>query len=220
VSATPQRPDCAPAQPRRRARKREKTANHLAATAFRLFEEQGFEAVTMEQIAVAADVAKGTLYNHFPLKEGLLAHQFRQEIASGMVSLRDALERQPGFAARMRFLLRACAEWNESRRAYLPYYLRFRWALVERGDRDATEEHRSGTFHILEALFREGQASGEVRQDVRARDIAWMFEFMLLGAVTVWLSRPGEDLKQGFESSLGVLLEGVTTAARAGKRKK
>jgi len=217
---TPHPPDPASPQPRRRERKREKTANHLAATAFRLFEEQGFEAVTMEQIAVAADVAKGTLYNHFPLKEALLAHQFRQEIAAGMVNLRGALERQAGFAARVRFLLRASAEWNESRRAYLPYYLRFRWALVERGDREAAEAYRSGTLRILEALFRDGQASGEVRRDVRAGDVALMFEFMLSGAVTMWLGHPGDDLKQAFESSLDVLLEGVASNPRAGKRKK
>jgi hypothetical protein len=47
-----------------------------------------------------------------------------------------------------------------------------------------------------------------------------MFEFMLLGAVTVWLHHPSNDLKQGFESSLDVLLQGVAAGPRAGKRKK
>lgn len=35
----------------RRQRKREQTANHLAATAFRLFEAHGYDSVAMEQIA-------------------------------------------------------------------------------------------------------------------------------------------------------------------------
>jgi len=216
----PIRPDPSAPQSGRRLRKREKTANHLAATAFRLFEEHGFEAVTMEQVAAAADVAKGTLYNHFSLKEALLAHQFRQEISTGMASLRGTLDRQLDFAARMRFLLRASAQWNESRRVYLPHYLRFRWAVLGPGDREAAEEVSSGTFRILEALFREAQVGGEVRQDVRARDMAWMFEFMLLGAVTVWLGHPGDDLKQKFESALDVLLDGLASSPRAAKRKR
>ncbi|CAJ0730919.1 hypothetical protein R77592_02498 [Ralstonia mannitolilytica] len=57
----------------RRERKRLQTLDHLAATAFALFEQHGYDAVTMEQIAAQADVSKGTLYNHFPLKEGSIA---------------------------------------------------------------------------------------------------------------------------------------------------
>ena len=45
------------AEPGRRERKRAQTLDHLAAVAFALFEEHGYDAVTMEQIAVASDVA-------------------------------------------------------------------------------------------------------------------------------------------------------------------
>src|SRR5215472_2456473 len=113
-------PDSTAVEAGRRERKRQHMADHLAATAFGLFEANGYEAVTMEQIAQAADVAKGTLYNHFPVKEALVAHQFRREIATGMEALGSALGKQPKFAARMRYLLHASAEWNKSRRAYLP----------------------------------------------------------------------------------------------------
>lgn len=49
--------------PNRRDRKHLKALEHLASTAGALFEAHGFEAVTMEQTAAKADVAKGTLYN-------------------------------------------------------------------------------------------------------------------------------------------------------------
>jgi AcrR family transcriptional regulator len=71
----------------RRARKRRQLTDHVAAIAFGLFEERGYEAVTMEQVAAAADISKGTLYKYFPVKEALLAHQFQQEIALGMTPL-------------------------------------------------------------------------------------------------------------------------------------
>ena len=98
----------------RRERKREQTANHLAATAFRLFEAHGYDSVAMEQIAAEADVAKGTLYNYFPVKEALLAHQFREEIAAGMIGLEPMLVQQRDFRARMEGLLKASAHWNAS----------------------------------------------------------------------------------------------------------
>jgi len=186
----------------RRERKRQQTANHIAATAFRLFEAQGYDAVTMEHIASEADVSKGTLYNYFPVKEALVAHQFRVEIATGMAELGDALRRQPTFAARMAHLLRASAEWNKSRREYMPHYLRFRWS-------DTSAEHSSGTFRILEALFREAQKTGEIRGDLTSKQLAASFEFMLVGAVMVWLDHPELDLARSFAATLDLFLHGA-----------
>ena len=51
----------------RRERKRHEMADKLACAAFSLFEHDSFESVTMEQIARAADVSRGTLYNYFPI---------------------------------------------------------------------------------------------------------------------------------------------------------
>ena len=188
-----------------RERKRQQTADHIAATAFRLFEASGYEDVTMEQIASEADVSKGTLYNYFPVKEALVAHQFRVEIATGMAAPSDVLRQQPTFAARMTHLLRASAKWNESRRAYLPHYLRFRWTNM-------SDEYCSGTFRILEVLFREGQEAGELRSDLTARHLAATFELMLAGAITAWLDHPDRDLARLFEDALELMLHGAVPA--------
>ncbi len=206
----------------RRERKRRETANHLAATAFRLFDALGYEAVTMERIAAEADVAKGTLYNYFPVKETILAHQFRGEIATGMASHQDALARLSGFAAKMRYLLRASAEWNRSRRAYLPHYLRFRVTVTNYGEgRPLREEYQSGTYRILEALFREAQSAGDIRRDLSPQHLAATFEFMLSGTVMRWLNQPSLDLAKNFELDLDLLLNGAAApnpAARTGAR--
>ncbi len=210
-------PDPPARGPGRRERKRLATARHLATTAFRLFDALGYEAVTMERIAAEADVAKGTLYHHFPVKETILAHQFREEIAAEMASRREALARQPSFAAKMRYLLRASAEWNKSRRAYLPHYLRFRMTVTNYGEgRPLPEAYRSGTYRILEALFLEGQGRGEVRRDLSARQLAATFEFMLSGTVMLWLNQPKADLARQFELTLELLLHGAA-AAPAGR---
>lgn len=50
------------------ARKRQ----HIIETAYRLFRRDGFHAVGIDRIIAEADVAKMTMYRHFPGKDGLI----------------------------------------------------------------------------------------------------------------------------------------------------
>src|SRR3954451_7463766 len=54
-----------------RARKKRVAREAIAATARRLFAERGFEAVTVAEVAAAADVSEKTVFNHFATKEDL-----------------------------------------------------------------------------------------------------------------------------------------------------
>jgi AcrR family transcriptional regulator len=58
-------------QPGLRERKRQQTWGLIAQTARRLFQEHGFDAVTVADIARAADVSRKTVFNYFPTKEDL-----------------------------------------------------------------------------------------------------------------------------------------------------
>lgn len=55
-----------------RARKRRHTRDALAAAALDLFEERGFAATTVDDIAERADVARRTFFRYFPTKEAVL----------------------------------------------------------------------------------------------------------------------------------------------------
>lgn len=73
--------------PDRRTRKRLATRQSISDAATRLFWEKGFDAVTVDEIAAAADVGRMTVFNHFPRKEDL----FFDRDAEGRERLRETL---------------------------------------------------------------------------------------------------------------------------------
>ena len=62
--------------PDRRGRRKQETRARLLSTAIRLMTEHGFEELTVEAIALAADVGKGTVYNYFSTKEDIVVAFF------------------------------------------------------------------------------------------------------------------------------------------------
>ncbi len=58
-------------QPGLRERKKQQTWGLIAQTAHRLFQEHGFDAVTVADVAREADVSRKTVFNYFPTKEDL-----------------------------------------------------------------------------------------------------------------------------------------------------
>ena len=135
----------APVLPGRRERKRQQTADHLADTAWALFDAHGYASVTMEAIAEAADVAKGTLYKHFPVKEALLCHRFHRELAATLPGMHAALAQLPTTEAALRHFLAQSAAWSTPRRDYLGHYVRYRLGEIA-GNEHLSHEARP-RFH-------------------------------------------------------------------------
>ncbi|WP_158813683.1 TetR/AcrR family transcriptional regulator [Methylocapsa sp. S129] len=81
--------------PDRRTRKRLATRQGISNTATLLFIERGFDHVTVDEIADAADVGRMTVFNHFPRKEDM----FFDRDEEGREMLREALrQRDPRVA--------------------------------------------------------------------------------------------------------------------------
>ncbi|GAB7031823.1 TetR family transcriptional regulator [Streptomyces sp. NPDC021749] len=73
-----------------RERKKERTRQRIAAVAWQLFAERGFEAVTVNEIAEAAEVAKATLFAYFPTKESLALQGVGDDDLAGIITGRPA----------------------------------------------------------------------------------------------------------------------------------
>lgn len=82
-----------------RERKKRRTREQIAQAAHALFAERGFDAVTVVEVARAADVAEKTVFNHFPTKEDLVfsgMDTFEQEL---LTAVRERSSGEPMLAA-------------------------------------------------------------------------------------------------------------------------
>jgi AcrR family transcriptional regulator len=68
--------------------KRRRTRRAIADAAQRLFLERGFEAVTVAQVAAAAEVAEKTVYNHFRTKAELVSDADDRVLARLLTAIR------------------------------------------------------------------------------------------------------------------------------------
>ena len=76
-----------------RERKKRAAREAIATTARRLFAERGFDAVTVAEVAAAADVSEKTVFNHFATKEDLAFAGREEGIAQVVTAI---AERPPG----------------------------------------------------------------------------------------------------------------------------
>jgi AcrR family transcriptional regulator len=76
-----------------RETKKQRSREHIAAEAMRLFALRGFDQVTVAEIAEAADVSEKTVFNYFSTKEDI----FFDEVPARLSMLANAIrERRPG----------------------------------------------------------------------------------------------------------------------------
>lgn len=114
---------------RRVERRRLATRQRLVRSALALFASHGVYETTVEDITEAADVGKGTFYEHFPSKTAIIEHLLRE----GFQALRHHCRRQvqPGAprTQRLQRLLAAQIRFFESRRDLLILFHQIRGML-------------------------------------------------------------------------------------------
>lgn len=88
-----------------RARKKERTRQAIADTAIQLFLERGFDAVTIAEVAQAAEVDAKTIYNYFPSKPDLVYHRLENFETGLLDAVRNRKPEESILAAFARFAL-------------------------------------------------------------------------------------------------------------------
>ncbi|RKE26236.1 TetR family transcriptional regulator [Paraburkholderia sp. BL23I1N1] len=190
-----------------RARKRQSMLERVASLAGDLFQRDGFESVTMEQIAQVADIARGTLYNHFPTKEAVLASWIHQELARDLQDFALGMNADVEFADGVPPLLDLSAQWCTAHRELLLPYLKFCFLDIQ-ASITTNEGNGDGLVALYALMIRNSQHVGKIRSDLSAAHLATLFHHLYLGALMRWLALPDLELRHEFALAIDVFLQG------------
>ena len=209
----------------RRERRKAQTRAEVRATAQRLFAERGFDAVTIADVATAADVAVQTVFNHFETKEAL----FFDDRTPWVAGIAAAVARRPpgtGPLAAMRTFLEADLtaqlelESGPEKRSYLEALSRS--ASLQAGERTLVEQAGDLVARELTAAIT-ADTPGAPTPEVEVLSRLAADLFLVAGRVLVLdhrryvLAAGPEELRRPVHSTttaaLGMLEDGVRTLA-------
>ncbi len=191
-------PATAPAPPGLRERKKIKLRRAIQTEALRLFETQGYEHTTVEQIAEAAETSTTTFYRYFPTKEDVLLDNDVSPVFEAAVAARPAGE---PLTASIRAGLAAVVTAAEADREQTLARLRLVAAVPALEARYAGEERR--TIDFLARLL--AAHTGRPADDYQLELVACMLVAVLFTASRRWVAG------QGATPLAGLIHQAVTT---------
>lgn len=146
------------------ARDRGKTARrrHLSNVATQLFMERGFDAVTINEIAESAGLAKMTVWNYFPRKEDLMFDRHGSQLAMIEAVLAEAPPQPSVVEAMRRHELTLLSDRNPLS-GVAPHAARF-WEVIQGSAALTTRwhEHFLAIGDLLEPAFARERGPGIV----------------------------------------------------------
>ena len=181
-----------------RERKKAKTRAAIAGAAYRLFEERGFQATTVADIAAAAEIAPRTFFAYFRSKEDVVYCDFDERYATLEAHLRERPDGETAIDALRGWLLGALAhgDIDDARE-------RVRHRLID--DDPALAAHEDHVIARFEALLREAIARdlGVEADSLRARLAA------AAATATLRSLKPDKERPLDPESALALLDEAL-----------
>ena len=153
-------------------------AERILDAAADLLQRWGYRRLTMDDVADAAGIGKGTIYLHWKTREALFQAVLNREVAALIADLREAVEHDPYEALPHRL----------ARTYYLKIMQRPLVLAIFTMDRDVLgklwqHEHQREP-HIAELRIEFVQLLQEqrlLRQDISAQDAAYLFRALILG---------------------------------------
>lgn len=132
----------------RTERRRAQVKTRIVAEAARQFAEHGFDAVRIDELAEAADVARGTLYSHFPSKEAIV-HEILVSALVDATRRIEALDARSAAVALEGLLDVYLWMWREHRDGLRVAYRFQESPLLQFG---LTQQHHQFVVAVLEVL--------------------------------------------------------------------
>ena len=172
-------------QPSRRARKKSAVRSQIIAAAIELFSRNGIENVTVDQIAEAADIGKGTVYNYFDTKEDIVV-AFMADLERRVQARLHRLGARTGtldsiLAEFVRLQLRRKKRYHQFVRVFLGQMFLHTDSFLP-----YMAEMQKAIDPPMDELFRALQQRGLLRKDINIAELIVIFKTMQLGLTALW----------------------------------
>jgi AcrR family transcriptional regulator len=171
-----------------RERKKQRTRAALEAAALRLFDEHGYDATTVEQIAARAQVSTRTFFRYYPTKADVLLRDQVDRLAMIEAFLADRPASEPIMTS-LRALLRAIVADAPAERALL--VAQRRWCASSDTLLAAVRNHHADVVDVL-TDFVQARLDGPDPLGGRARAIASACDAALVEITMDW-TEPGQE---------------------------
>jgi AcrR family transcriptional regulator len=155
-----------PSDGNRYERTKEKTRQKIIEVAINLFNKQGFDSTSLEQIAEKADVARKTLYNHFPAKESIILEYLQRLVIKRAPEVDRMIQAHADTRSRLVAVLNQLTEWSREVMTTDIFRIYVSYQMQKIMTSPYEEIQRSGAKNFLAEIILLGQDSGEIRRDV------------------------------------------------------
>jgi AcrR family transcriptional regulator len=189
-------------------RKKEETRQKIMVVAMKLFMEQGIAGTSMEQVAGLADIARGTLYNYFPVKEAIIDEYIKQKFRQANPERIARLQTLPDTRARMLMVLDEVLSGVQAQPEIFESYFVYR--IQHMISLQTDESARSGLYSLEAELIELGQRQGEIRADLPFEILTGLFEFVFVKVAQQFYQEP-QKFKTGLvlEQCVDLFMNGV-----------
>jgi AcrR family transcriptional regulator len=187
-----------------RTRRREGTRQRLYEAAVELIAEQGFSATTVDDIALRANVAKGTVYYNFASKTALFEELLRHGVGLLTDDFRAAVEGLPPREA-VAALVRAQLEYIRRYKAFAQLLISEMWR-TNREWQQTLVLLREEAVGVIAQTVQAGVDSGDLPADLDVRVAsAALFGVGLVVAVDWLVFQPERSIEDVEESLLAIV---------------
>jgi len=183
--------------------RRAATRRAILDAAEKLFRKRGFEETAVEQITTAANVAKGTFYQHFESKTEILLALIRRHEAATVEAVTRKLSEGCAPLQLLYGLILAVGQSFEKDRKMAARAVALAMAKP-------AVENQPSLRTAFALILAEGQKRGEIRGDVDSYELALMLGGAMLPAIIGWAAQGKKgQLTPSIEKVWRVLLEGM-----------
>ncbi|MGD9681289.1 MAG: TetR family transcriptional regulator [Candidatus Obscuribacterales bacterium] len=198
----------------RREEKREATRQEILSAAADLFKTKGYESTSVDDIALAADVAKGTFYYHFKAKEDLVHALQDAELNSAEIRVEERLKAGESPLTILLDFLKHAAHWAEANPDLERAIFRKKIEMMSQGppscqsDDNSAPPSKKHFIKVIVDLLEAAQERGEIRKDLPAEDLTRVIIPVVMSTRMHWLMDPKESLAERIEKSFKLVIEG------------